>query len=329
MNKRIAIVLALLPCATQADEAQPACPPDQDSCIFNWVENNTLRSLTWQRTTEDFEAPTLSFSPPTGYSLRSQQAPEFFDVDLDGWRDIVTFNPIGMVNGDFDVFATIPETRSFAHIATLHGHSLLRDSSGLLVAAGRSGAGQNFEFFEVGASTLNPIFNIDVPSECTVTMGNVSTPWRDNPNDLPTFLRDQGDLVKNYCTIFEQSDAPPFFATLRGDTDITFIPTNSVFYCEIETNKGLYAVNATLDLDGYRYTYGPLGGAPDLALARTRNDVGAEPDALYFNNGAYTYILHNAPWGLTVMQAGSQTPIFDKTCDQASAFDNLADIEPF
>lgn len=96
----------------------------------------------------------------------------------------------------------------------------------------------------------------------------------------------------------------------------------------------------------YTYlAYGPLGDDPDLTLGRVHADVtrdtirdgaGFERDALQFANGDYTYIPYTAfqratdgtartIQGVSVLQAGQGTPVFNRTCIPEKSYNTLPD----
>lgn len=327
------------PLAVFAQDALPACDAlfatvpagplysdaDYDAvrrgCTLTWVENNTLRNLTWRYYADDFEAPILRTSPDGRIVLTSQQPPRLIDMDQDGTRDLLTFNLIGMVNGDFDIFLSSIENH-FVHAGTVNGEHIARDQNGTLIAEGRNGARAFFHFFNIAGQNILPLFDVDPQDTCVVTTyENGST-----PSDA---------LIDHYCKVYEDTNTPSRQMPLESDDQIAFVPVTTVFYCQLDASSGRREVTLSATTDGLRYTYGPIGRPTELTLESALDDVEivgeGEPEGVNtvsLRNGAYSYTIAtpndpNAPIRLIVSQHGRGAPVFDASCDPRMTYAGL------
>ncbi|EBA12605.1 hypothetical protein [Roseobacter sp. CCS2] len=320
-------------------------------CKLSWVEHGALRTITWRYYENDFEAPSLRFSPPTGYTLISQSPPDIVDVNYDGSADLVTFNEIGGTNGDFDIFLYDLDRNSYAHAGTLYGNHIAHDNTrynSYLVAQSKNGSRAYFRFYAFSNEQIWPVFDIDAQDTCRV-LGRGPFAERMDPNGA--FIdrqRQDADLIAYYCDIYNKTEAEDRGAALEAFPSINYVPDNTIFYCVVDEGDDPHAMTITHDSAGFRYTYGPLSGEPDLVLDRNPEQVqivfipGPEYqgrlDEIVFENGAYTYIASSARdtvggtydvlrRSLVVMQDGVTTPIFSKSCNYAASFDALPSFD--
>lgn len=313
-----------------------------DGCVLSWVEGGAHRIIRWHPYIDDFEAPVLSYTPGAGHSLTAQRPPSLIDVDQDGVRDVVAFNLIGQVNGDYHIFLYQPDSGSYAHAATIPAYELNRDKNGYLVAPSRSGPGQYLGFYTLSAGKIAPAFTIE-PAEggpphatCLIRSRDQQSPWPGDIDTLPILAPRDAALMDHYCNIYTQTDADSRATLLTDDASVQFVPESAAVYCRINDSTAPYAAIVSRHGDGYHYTYGPVDAEPELTLdsATRQGDwlktYGATKDSLRdeirFESGGYTYILYeerpitpdaHAPTtrGLTVLQNGTAAPIFQRICD--------------
>ena len=318
-----------------------------DGCVLSWVEGGEHRIIRWQPYGDDFEAPVLSYTPGAGYGLTAQRPPSLIDVDQDGVRDVVAFNLIGQVNGDYDIFLYQPGSSNYAHAATIPAYELERDKSGYLVGPSRSGPGQYFGFYSLSGGKITPAFTIE-PAEgapphatCLIRSRDQQSPWPGDVAALPILAPRDAELMDHYCNIYTQTDADDRATLLTDDPSVQFVPENAAVYCRVDSSQGPFAATVSRHDDGYRYTYGAVDGEPDLTLNSPSRQgdwhktYGAGKDSLRdeirFGSGGYTYILYEerpispsaraaTTRGLTVLKDGTAAPIFQRNCDPDLSF---------
>lgn len=320
-------------------------------CSLSWVERGKLRSIAWQYYENDFAAPILSFSPPSGYTMTSQRPPRLIDVDYDGSRDLVTFNEVGGTNGDFDIFLYDADRDSYAHAATMFGSYIDRDESGqtsYLVAGSRNGARPYFRFYEVSGQEILPAFDVDPQEECAVI--DHRPPFAPAVRDGESNAQLQGydsDLIEYYCNIYDKTKAEDRTTPFVMDDGLKYLPSNTIFYCLLDLESGLHAMTITQDSTEYRYSYGPLGADPDLVLGRGVDDAVVDfvdrrqPNSrryeIRFKNGAFTYTAYGQRYrnedagiswsgSLVVTRDGLDKPVFSRDCNENASFDILPSL---
>ncbi len=343
--------------------AQNAPDTPTGPCAISWIDNNQLQSITWRLISDDALSANLV---QNGDEIRlgSSNLPELMDVDQDGWQDIVTFTPAGMVNGTFDVFFYHPETREFRPSRPLFGHTLERDHDGYVVATSRDGPGQRLRFFAVEDRDFTLQFEIDPHVLAAAPQGtrfdcHISTVIGDDGAEP---LPDNPALFAYYCDTEPQAERETRNIELIERPAMTDrVPAGTVFYCRLEGNGDAVTISAIPG--GLRYAYGPpLKDNPDLVLEHRMDQIdilpenGAGPSRfgqITFTNGPYDYVasygyelfdssgellpsLPDIPRGnptfhrsLTVYKDGNiANPVFSKTCLPEHSYDAIWMLEP-
>lgn len=172
-------------------------------CTISWVDQGRLQTVTWRAVADDFQTAEIA-QTVTGAILTAAALPDLIDIDQDGWLDIVTFTPVGMVNGTFDIFVYEPTGGTFAAAQSLYGHTLLRDPAGFIVVAGRSGPGTILRFYEAVDQRLGFRFEIDpyAPGrdggpDCDISAVNSNDPA--GAGLATGAIPDDPDLLRHYC----------------------------------------------------------------------------------------------------------------------------------
>lgn len=281
----------------------------QPDCVINWVENNRLQTLVWQQYQDDFAAPILTKSVDGSLVMVSREPPSLMDIDADGWSDLAHFTPIGMVNGDYDIFRYNAETSDYTHLRGMNGHTFVREHDGYYVAAGRNGGGAtNFQFYKIEDDALAFQFELEVnagvlPRKPQCGFSTI------NPADVDAShayvdARDAANLgqidlqmIQYYCNNYTHPDEPSRGVDLWDIAQTAqIVPDGTVFHCTLD--GGTHNVTITKDTSSYTYNYGPITGTTELTLTRSANDVKILPDNgagpsrfgdITFQNGDYAY----------------------------------------
>lgn len=331
------LVSCLLSGALQAQDL-PSCSDNEaigiDSCVFTWAEHGRRRQFIWHRLTMDNASPYFLYRPQGAKNdgeyqdaLRSKRPPMITDIDGDGFRDLLTFKEVGMVNGIFHAFLYEPETDSLLRPFPMYGATLFRDREGYLVVSGRNGARPYYRMYEQNGRQFSLAFEIDPQDECVVLRRGGSADTTLDP-----------DYLAPYCDFTRYAGEEQ--AWLSHDDTLELLPRNTVFYCEIERG-GIYQAFVTREVDHLKYSYGPKGGDTELVFEasfdefeeRNKQDVdGTEHTQFALKNGDFTYSPYffsreatgNSPTtsaghSLVVTNAVG-TSIFEAPCNAAHSF---------
>ncbi|MDQ2067083.1 hypothetical protein Q9295_11905 [Xinfangfangia sp. CPCC 101601] len=334
---------AMQDCSSTKLEAGPNFMTGPD-CTISWIEHGRLNTLIWRPVQDDFQEASLEIVGDRPV-LTASGLPELIDVDQDGWLDLVTFTPVGMVNGTFGVSLRGANGGSFTAAQQIYGHTLSRDRDGYIVAASRNGPGQLYQLYMIDAGAF--VFQVEIDPFAAAAPGSVDafTCYINSarnggvPQPLPSGkVPEDKAVLEHYC---DPSANEP-----RRDVDITvhaaspsYTPTDTVFYCRLE--GGTHAVSISQTPKGMRYAYGYLNAKPELILEQTHEDTGlvtegggnaARVSAITFGSGPFLYMAGTrldpssgiAQPGLTVVRAGIAVPIFDKDCLPEHSYDGLA-----
>jgi len=297
-------LLAEQDCAATEHESQPTSTTGPD-CTLSWIDKNQLQTLTWQAAQEDFQRAVLE-QGLDGTTLTSSQQPELIDVDQNGWLDLVTFTPEGMVNGRFDIFFYDPAEGFSTQASPLFGHSLARDRDGYVVVASRKGPRTIFRFFKAADRRLTFQFEIDpyasepaqAESGSTCKISATSSADGVEQSEAPLgAIPENPEMLNYYCSPQSAPARDRRDSNLAEDKAATDrVPSGTVFYCQLE--GGTHKVNILQDATGFRYIYGTLRGEPELVLERQTREVAILPEngigptrfgEISFENTPYTY----------------------------------------
>lgn len=363
-SSALADATAVQGCDSGAVEAGPIYTQGPD-CLLSWVDNNELQTMIWSQVEEDFQEASLHQSAMGYPVLTSSHWPELVDIDQDGWLDLLIFTQVGMVNGSFDIFFFDPDTAQFNHAETISGHTLERDKLGYILTTGRSGPGWVYNFYTIDNRALSFVFKVEpfglgqsggqFGERCDVSIG-YQEPLRIDDILASGQVRDGEAFFAHYCDTepnFNASARTELLEENQAATDK--VPDDTVFYCVLD--GGVKAVTVTRTPDGLFYAYGPVGGAAEIALDRSLDEIAIRSEinadnlgsgALSFTNGAYAYVIYykydrsgagdatipSAPGssfsngtltrGLVVYKVGDSTaPIFHKACDAQRSYDAI------
>jgi hypothetical protein len=306
-------------------------------CTITWIDNNRMRTVIWSQVEDDHQGATLDQSNLGNPILTSGDRPELIDVDNDGWLDLVTFIRVGMVNGQFDVFFYDPAANQFAKPVPLYGHSLLRDTDGYLAVTARSGPGWVNMFYTGNDGELTYLFEVEpygsgqsgsqFGDRCDVSAGEQNPLSFDDvlaSNQIP----DASAFFTSYCApepLENNNGRTAFLQEVAALTDR--VPENTVFYCVLDGST--HAVTITSDPQHLYYSYGPIGGAVELALDNPRHDVllGVEQNHVAFETGDYNYIVTRdnavSDFSLAVYKDETSAPVFQKGCVSKRTYDAI------
>ncbi len=353
----------------------PACPVEDDaysqrfapfiadgaesSCQLSWIQNNRLFEVVWEPHEDDYE---VDFVHRAGFPplLRAQRPPHLVDVDQDGWADLGVFTLIGMVNGDYDIFRYDPSDDAFAYFGTMNGAYFVRDQDHLIAIGRSSAAASGVDAYQITGDGPTPAFGLYVdagrpvgPEERASCAVSVDGTTHENPavEDFAEIYPTNPDLIFSYCNLYADQGATA--VNLVDETvDAQIVPTGTVFHCTLE--GGTHAVTITQEDGNYIYSYGPVGGEPELVMERPAEDMVILPDngagptrfgEITFHNGAYEYTTYysydlagavqaGSPFtsemferGLHVVREDNQGEVvFQKTCILATSFDKIAEL---
>lgn len=326
-------------------------------CLLSWVDNNQLQTVVWSQVEEDFQEASLHQDAKAIPVLTSSYWPQLVDVDQDGWLDMITFERVGQVNGNFAIFFFDPVTNQFNHANRLGGHTLERDMLGYVVTTGRSGAGWAFQFYTLANRELTILMEVEpvglgrsgsqFGEYCEVSLGHQEPSPIDDilaSNRIP----DAEAFLTHYCDIepnFEESGRREPLQEDRASTDR--VPDGTIFYCVLEGSTK--AVTIEYAPHSMFYSYGPVGGEAELELGGGHNlvrfrpqiaDDGPHSGDITFPNGAYEYIVYKSNkrsvegdasashdafnGGLVVYKDGDgAAPIFERSCIPERLYDGL------
>ena len=345
--------LAQQDCADTVLETGPTFTTGPD-CTISWIDHNQIHTLTRRAVKDDFETAKLE-QTLNSTTLTSSQLPELIDVDRDGWLDLVTFTPAGMVNGIFDVFLFEAAGGFYKPGQSLFGHTLSRDRDDYLIVAGRNGPGTVMRFFTIKDQMLRFAFEIDPyaidPAHpdglfaCDVSVTSSGGSMQDEAGATGA-LPENTDLLQYYCEPEPSPLREKRHTDLEEDPKTSDrVPAGTVFYCRLEGCS--HKVTISHSAEGLQYAYGPVAGEPELVLNRPAHEVavlplnGAGPSRfgqVGFDNGAYTYTTYyrydpligsNPMRGLVVTKDGdAANPVFAKDCIADHAYDAIATFEP-
>ncbi len=342
-------------CADIAFEHTPDYLISPD-CKISWVDNNRLQTITWRNVPDDFWPASIE-QTPDGTLLTASDLPALFDVDQDGWRDLVNFTPVGMVNGAFDVFFYSPQDAEFKQAKTLSGHTLEQDKDGYIVDTHRSGPAQVMRFFTVVDQDFTFEFEINPYALTPQQTFSCDISARDSGSAAIGAVPDNSALLAYY------GDPEPAMDRVRRSVDVQEwaaetdrVPSDTVFYCRLEDGTNIVTISA--GPTGMTYAFGPIDrNSVDLVMERSLEQLRLLPDngagsnrfgEIVFSNGpvdytaSYSYSLYDQNGALlpsepdtgsanptfqrslTVVKDGDfASPVFAKDCMPGHAFDAI------
>jgi hypothetical protein len=351
---KILITFATFTTFATANPFLPDCVDDNDrnSCTMNWVNNNQHFELNWAPLAAE-HSPNLTTDENGTLQANSASPPTHVDIDHDGYKDLVFFTLLGMVNGDFTIHRFNPDANTYAPLGTVNGSHFNIDKSGYLVSIGRSScceSGANFHTLANDEITL--AFQMDIrPAELSTDTEQCSINPVDGGPTLETIKRDNAQMIADYCDYYQDTGVAKIKSRSwqRNTAYKNFhtIAPNAVFYCQIVgTDKH---VEITRQISNFTYNYGTVGQKPDLTFTDTATEFlpsnGAGSNRFghiilktgdYSYQVFYSYKIHletdaayasDTIYGLMVHKKNTQVAVFDKSCHPQSVLNLIPDLD--
>ncbi|MBY5930056.1 hypothetical protein LCL99_15250 [Halomonas denitrificans] len=219
---------------------------------------------------------------------------------------MLTFTPVGQVNGVFDIFFYEPSHGTFTHAQPLSGHTLERDIDDYVIAISRNGPGQILRFFTIENQDFTFQFEINpyapgspAPGrEFTCDISAVSSEVG-SENERKGATPEDVEWLSDYCIQEPPIDREPRnIELLERAVETDRVPTDTLFYCRLDNNTHIVTISRVPG--GMRYEYGRIGtDSVELALEQpleqvqmvTEDDNGQSRfGEIRFTSGPYSYI---------------------------------------